>query len=189
MLHVAQLESATETKARLPKDLNDAREKLKSLDKDGSAKDKALAKEAVEKLEKRLKEIEEGIDTIIDDGFDTCYESVAKIAATKTKAGDIWDAFKGGIANNLKDVMMSIDTEELFTISENNGELEDKINKRKIKEIEQILTDKVKDSKLNDGVKLIVLDVAQIRWRPKLKNGFKRPTPGLRNRKPKVRLL
>jgi hypothetical protein len=163
MLHVAQLESATETKDRYQQAIADAETHLRTLreDENASKDDLKTAEQVLEKAKQKLLKLDD--DPIIGDDFDEVYESIAVVAAKRSP--DIRGALKGAVANNLKDTIMSTDSEELFTISDGiSANLEDKINKRKIAEIEQLVREKVKGAKLNDGIRFRFLDIQEVHF-------------------------
>lgn len=162
ILHVVQLEPASETRARLEQVVTEAESNLESIkaDQNVSAEDKEAAGQAVKEAKKQLNALEN--DQIIGDDFDQCYESVAKTAATRVPK--IWDALKNPIANNMKDVIMSVYSEELFTIGGDVDKLEAKINERKIAEIEKIVFNKSKGAKVKGGVVLRLIDINQVKF-------------------------
>lgn len=113
-------------------------------------------------------------DKPIGDEYDQCYESVAKLVATKVgvKDGtvDIWDSMKGAITNNIKDVIMSCDFDELFSTGEDSKELGVSLNNRKILEIEKTVLENVKKSGLDKGLLLKVVDINEVHFPDEIKS-------------------
>ena len=147
VLHVVQVEPAAETKKRLQDEVDRlAREKA----------DKALQDQA----QQWLAALEN--DKLVGDDYDQCYESIALRAATK--APDIWEGVKGSVANNIKDLFMTCDFEDLFRLGDESGELDLRINSRKIAEIESKVLSRAKASGLEKGVLLKTVDMNEIRF-------------------------
>ncbi len=146
VLHVVQLEPAAETRKRLQDEVRLAREKA----------DKTLQEEA----QRWLAALDN--DKLVGDDYDQCYESIALRAATK--APDIWEGLKGSVANNIKDVFMTCDFEDLFSLGDGSGELDIRINSRRIAEIESRVLNRARVSGLEKGVALKTVDMNEIRF-------------------------
>lgn len=112
-------------------------------------------------------------DKPIGDEYDQCYESIAKLVATrvgvKDNAVDIWDSVKGAITNNIKDVIMSCDFDELFSTGGDSKELGVSLNNRKILEIEKTVLENVKKSGLDKGLVLKVVDINEVHFPDEIK--------------------
>jgi hypothetical protein len=159
------METAKDTTERLQKVVDEARNKLreaKTLGQDAQDLEKHLAE-----AEKRLSDLKGGSDKLIGDNYDSCYESIAKLAATK--APEVWEAMKTSVASNLKDVIMSCKFEDLFEINSSNGALGDQVNNRKIAEIEKIIFEKAKGSGPGKGIVLRFVDINEIHFPEKVK--------------------
>lgn len=157
VFHVAQMESATETKTRLKQALEEAKTHLKEVEQDqeSSDKDKQSAKQKFEEAEKQLKDLDK--DKIIVDGDNQCYESIAKKVSP-----DVWKALAGPVASIMRDVIMSEYSEELFDIHDDTGDLAARINQRKIATIEKIVLEKAKQIKLKSGIVLKAVDISEV---------------------------
>jgi regulator of protease activity HflC (stomatin/prohibitin superfamily) len=124
-------------------------------------------KDAFEQLEKDKKTVAQ-LQRIVDsgqtvgDGHDQCYVDIAKLAAAKAPAP--WAATKGSVVVNLRDVFMTNEFEELFNIEGEAEDLKAKIDKRKIAEIEKFILNKVKESKIGDGIVLKFVDINEVHF-------------------------
>ena len=146
VLHATKLESPEDTRSRLQED----------------------AEQGSEEAKQQLQELEDN-DEIIGDGYEFCYESTAKLAAMKTPAS-IWGAVKFPVVNNTKDAFMSEYSEDLFSISEVDGDLAARVNERKIKEIEGYVAAKSKGVGVEKGVRLLVVDIQEVHFPGKVKD-------------------
>ncbi|MBE7550466.1 MAG: hypothetical protein HS126_05250 [Anaerolineales bacterium] len=160
--HAVQVELATETKMRIQQAVADAQAYLDGVKTVMSLPhgDVKSAEQNLKSAEQRLKELES--DKIVGDEYNQCYESIAKLVATK--APKVWDALKVPVANNLRDVIMSEYFENLFNISEGDEDLLAKVNRRKIAEIEKLVFEKARQARIEDGVVLRVVDIQQVRF-------------------------
>lgn len=138
VLHAAQIEQAAETKARLQQAVTDGIEG---------------AKQQLDALEK---------DHLIGDDYNQCYESIAKLVATKSP--DIWEGSKSPVERNLRDAIMSENFEELFNLGDGDEDVAGRISRRKIEAIEKLIFEKAKQAKISDGVGLRVVDITQVRF-------------------------
>lgn len=166
VLHAARLEPAADTKTRLQHELSSTEAQLRNLTLEGmptAAID--AAQQAVELARQKLQALE--TDKIIGDELFQIYESTARVAALR--GPDPYNAVKFAVINNLKDAIMAEYSEDLFKIREDNGDLEAKINQRKIKEIEDLVTRKSTAFGLGKGAKLLIVDIAEITFPPELK--------------------
>ena len=166
VLHAARIEPAGDTKARLQKEAAAAEANLSQLiSENASATAIEAAEQSVEAARQKLQALEH--DPIIGDELFQVYESTARLAALR--APDPYNAVKFAILNNLKDAIMSEYSEDLFKIEDDNGDLETKINRRKIKEIEDMVTKKSMGFGMGKGAKLLIVDVADITFPPEIK--------------------
>ncbi|MCB0163017.1 MAG: hypothetical protein KDI79_02250 [Anaerolineae bacterium] len=166
VLHAARLEPAADTKTRLQQELSSAEAQLRSLTLDG-APTTAIdgARQTVEAARQKLQALEN--DKIIGDELFQIYESTARLAALR--GPDPYNAVKFAVINNLKDAIMAEYSEDLFKIKDDNGDLDAKINQRKIKEIEDLVTRKSMGFGMGKGAKLLIVDIAEITFPPELK--------------------
>ncbi len=107
----------------------------------------------------RLQKIVDGGKTVGDE-HSQCYVDIAKLVAAK--GPDPWAATKGGVGVNLRDVFMAHEFEDLFEIEGEPEDLKARIDQRKIAEIEKFVLDKVKGSKLGDGIVLGFVDINEV---------------------------
>jgi len=171
VLHVVQIESAAETKSRLEQAVEAGKTTLAELrDDQAPAEEIEAAEQSLKAAQEALQALEE--DSLVGDDDDKCYESVARTVARKAPE-DIWDALKGMVAANMRDVVMSEFSEKLFEISNDEGDLEARINERKIAEIEKLVLEKTKITKLKEGLILRVVDIHTVKFPPEIEAKIK----------------
>jgi hypothetical protein len=165
--HAAQMESADETKTRLKQAVKDAEVELaKKKEIQNPVQDELdAAQKQLDEANQKLKDLEN--DKTIGDEIGKCYHNTAILVAKK--ASKIWDSCKGPVGNNLRDIILTEYFEKLFELSQDHASLEARINERKIAEIEKIVLEKVKKSKLSDGVVLRGVDISSIDFPPEIK--------------------
>lgn len=121
---------------------------------------KAQVEPAAE-TEERLGEDIRG-DKIIGDEYDKCYERIAKLVAAR--APKVWDSMKGAVASNVKDVIMTCDFADLFSVNGAGKDLEIRVNNRKIAEIERFVLERAKESGPGKGIVLRGVDISEVHF-------------------------
>ncbi|MCB0211770.1 MAG: hypothetical protein KDJ52_20695, partial [Anaerolineae bacterium] len=167
VLHAARIEPAGDTQVRLQKEAVAAEANLSQLiSENASSTAVEAAQQSVEAARQKLQALKN--DPVVGDELFQVYESIARLAALR--APDPYNAVKFAILNNLKDAIMSEFSEDLFKIEEDNGDLDAKINRRKIKEIEDLVTKKSMAFGMGKGTKLLIVDIADITFPPEIKD-------------------
>ncbi|MCL4298143.1 MAG: hypothetical protein KJ077_20560 [Anaerolineae bacterium] len=154
--------------------VDEARKQLRDATKYGkSTEDKVEdARRQLKEAENRLRNIKDSKnDNLIGDSYNQCYESIAELVAIKSP--DVWESLKSPVERNLRDAIMSEDFESLFNIDQSNKDLAERIDQRKISEIEKVVFDKAKQSQINDGIVLRVVDITQIRFPEEIEERIK----------------
>jgi hypothetical protein len=169
--HVAQMETAAETKARLQKAVAETQANLAKLRATGTSSSENLqdAEQKVKEATERFKTLEN--DRIIGDDYLQCYESIAKLAAAKTP--NILEGLRIPVVNNLRDVIMSEYFEDLFKISNNDEDLMARVNQRKIAEIEKMVVERARKVKIDEGVVLRLVDIQEVRFPEEIEERIK----------------
>jgi hypothetical protein len=163
VFHIAQLEPASETKARFQQAVDNALARLKSASGD---EEKQKAQQALDQAKAQLQALAN--DKIIGDEHNQCYESIAKLVAAR--GADVWEMSRGVVTNSLRDVVMSERFENLFKIDEGTEDLAARVSHRKILEIENLTLEKAKQIEVNDGVTLKIVDIQRVEFPPAIAN-------------------
>jgi len=159
VVHVAQMESANETKARYRKAVKEAEENLQKKQAEQAFQaDIEAAQNQLKEAEKKWADLKK--EQPIGDEIGQCYGSIAKLVAKK--APKIWDSCKVLVASNMRDIIMTEQFEKLFELNQDHKSLEPRINERKIAEIERIVFEKVKNFRIGDGVVLKFVDISNV---------------------------
>ena len=120
----------------------------------------------------------------VGDEHSQCYVDIAKLVAAK--APNAWEATKGGVVGNLRDVFMTNDFEDLFEIEGEAEDLKAKIDKRKIAEFEKFVLGKVKGGKLGDGIVLGFVDIGEVYYPDEIAKKLKEEAAALVEARTKV---
>ncbi len=168
VLHAARLEPAADTQARLEGVVVAAQAKLHQLTRHGGTVEQIeAARQALEAARRELLALDG--DKLVGDEIFQIYESTAKLAALRGPKP--YEAVKFAIVNNTKDAFMAEYAEDLFKIHAGDGaDLDSRIDQRKIKEIEDMVTKKSLAFGLGKGAKLLIVDIADIVFPDELKD-------------------
>lgn len=164
VIHAAQLEPASDTRNRFQQAVDSAQSRVQALSADASSEEKQKAQQELDQAKEQLQALTN--DKIIGDDYNQCYESIAKLVAAK--GADVWEASRSAVANNLRDAIMSERFEDLFKISEVTEDLVAKVSQRKILEIENLVFEKAKETKIKDGIVLKVVDIQTVEFPEKI---------------------
>ncbi|HMR65999.1 MAG TPA: hypothetical protein PKE64_18475, partial [Anaerolineae bacterium] len=163
--HGAQIEPADDTKKRLDEAVNTATLELREArrsntenETEATRQSMEKATQALEKAKKSRSELEN--DRLIGDDSGHCYENILRKIAMGSP--NIWEAFKGSVGSNLRDVILTETFEKLFELKGDHEEVDPRIDKRKIKEIEDSIKKNAQKPKLNDGLILKFVDITEV---------------------------
>lgn len=170
--HGAQIEPAEDTKKRLDEAVNTANLELREArrsntqnETEATRQSMEKATQALEKAKKSRSELEN--DRLIGDDSGHCYENILRKIAMGSP--NIWEAFKGSVGSNLRDVILTETFEKLFELKGDHEAVDPRIDKRKIKEIEDSVKKNAQKPKLNDGLILKFVDIAEVAFHEELR--------------------
>lgn len=168
VIDLTQIEPAKETRARLEQEVATASKLLQS------GENTEIAKLWLKNAEQELLHLER--DKIIGDEYQQCYESIAKLVATKVPR--VWDGLRNPIVRLTKDVIMSQSLEELF--STDGHELHARVFERNIARIEGFVLNQLDaPSRSVEGVMVRNIDISEIGFPEEIERAIKEREAGI----------